>query len=164
MIKGGSKQLDKLGKAEFLRMRNAKSGVDADLTELEYYCLARMKEGYSVSYLAREVFGVHPVTLQKALTSVAFTSKLDNLNSAMEVISYDLCMKKLTDIIMHSTNDTVTISAIKVLCSLIPQITYAELKEALISENMSVEEAKEVLARFKNEEENADGKEETKAN
>lgn len=162
MIKGGSKQLDKLGKSEFLRMRNTRSTVDAELTELEFYCLARMKEGFSVSYLARECFGVHPVTLQKALTSVTFTNKLDSLNSALEVISYDLCMKKLTDIIMHSTNDTVTINAIKVLCSLIPQITYAELREALIAENMSIDEAKEVLAKFK--EVDSNDKEETKAN
>ena len=163
MIKGGSKELNKLGKAEFLRMRNTRSQIDADLTELEFYCLARMKEGYSVSYLAREVFSIHPVTLQKALTSVAFTNKLDTLNKAMEVISYDLCMKKLTDIIMHSTNDAVTINAIKVLCSLMPQITYAELKEALISENMTTEEAKEVLARFKKEGE-SDGEAETEVN
>ena len=90
-------------------------------------------------------------------------AELDTLNKAMEVISYDLCMKKLTDIIMHSTNDAVTINAIKVLCSLMPQITYAELKEALISENMTTEEAKEVLARFKKEGE-SDGEAETEVN
>ena len=44
MIKGGSKELNKLGKAEFLRMRNTRGEIDADLTELEFYCLARMKE------------------------------------------------------------------------------------------------------------------------
>lgn len=159
MIKGGSRQLDKLGKSEFMRMRNTRSTVDTELTELEHYCLCKMKEGYSVSYLAREVFQIHVVTLQKALTSVAFTTKLDDVNKAVEIVSYDLCMKKLTDIILHSTNDAVTINAIKTLCQLMPQITFAELKEAIVSENMTVEEAREVLERFKREDVEDDGEE-----
>ena len=160
MIKGGSRELQKLGKAEFLRMRNTRSTIDGELTELEYYCLTKMKEWYSVSYLARNVFEIHVVTLQKALTSVAFTTKLNEVNKAVEVISYDLCMKKLTDIILHSTNDAVTISAIKTLCQLMPQITYAELKEAIVSENMTAEEAREVLEKFKREDVEEDGEEE----
>lgn len=148
MIKGGTRELEVLGKPEFLRMRNTISTVDGDLTELEYYCLTKIKDGYSVSYLARNVFNVHVVTLQKALTSVSFTMKLNEANSAIEVLTYDMCMKKLTDIILHSTNDAITIQAIKTLCQLMPQISYAELESIIKENSMTEDEAREVLSRF----------------
>lgn len=151
MIKGGSRELQKLGKAEFLRMRSTMSTVDPELTELEYYCVSKIKDGYSISYLARSVFEVHVCTLQKALTSVAFTMKLNEANTAIEVLTYDMCMKKLTDIIIHSTNDAITIQAIKTLCQLMPQISYAELESIIKENSMTEDEAREVLSRFHKE-------------
>lgn len=156
MIKGGTRELEVLGKSEFLRMRNTISTVDGDLTELEYYCLTKIKDGYSVSYLARNVFNVHVTTLQKALTSVNFTVKLNEANSAIEVLTYDMCMKKLTDIILHSTNDSVTIQAIKTLCQLMPQISYAELESVIRENSLTEEEARDVLSKFHIEEEDSD--------
>lgn len=162
MIKNGSRDLKSLGKEQFMKMRATISGVEPELTELEYYCLCRMKEGYSVSYLARNVFNIHVVTLQKALTSIAFTTKLNEVNEAAEVITYQLCMNKLTDIILHSTNDAVVIQAIKTACSLMPQITFSELESVIKENSLTEDEAKELLSKFSNKEGVEDDKEEAR--
>lgn len=160
MVKGSSKELKVLGKEVFFQMRGTVSSIDPKLTELEYYCLCRQKEGYSVSYLARKVFCCHVTTLQKALSSVAYVDALHQVNTAQETVTYQLCMRKLTDIILHSNNDGIVIQAIKTACQLMPLITMSELEEALKVNNLDEEEARELLAKFSSKEGVADGKEE----
>lgn len=148
MIKNTAKELEILGKEKFKEMRSTMSDIEPSLTELEYYCLTKVKEGYSVSYLARNVFNVHVVTLQKSLSSVNYINALHDLNNAQTVVTMQTCLMRLSDIILNSKNEQSVISAIKVMMQITPLITMAELEEALVRNNLEAGEAQELLAKF----------------
>ena len=115
---------------------------------LQENVISYLNNGFSMSYIARTIYHIHPNTLSNAVNSARFVQILNDVNEATEIVSMKMVVKKLSEIITNSTNEQSIISACKTLVAILPSITQKELYETLVSSNIDVEEATKLLERI----------------
>ena len=140
-----SNQITKKDKEAFLRERSTRGTQFEGLSLLQENVIKYLHEGFSMSYIARQIYHVHPNTLSNAINSVKFTQILNDVNEAEQIVSYQMIVKKLSEIINQSTNESNIISACKALSALLPSITQKQLYDALVGANISIEQAQDLL-------------------
>lgn len=143
-----SQQLPKKDKEAFLRERSTRGNKLEGLSLLQENVISYLNAGFSMSFIARTIYHIHPNTLSNAVNSARFVQVLNEVNEATEIVSMKMIIKKLSEIIQNSTNEASTISACKTLAGLLPSITQKELYETLVSSNIDVEEATKLLERI----------------
>lgn len=155
-----ARQIEKKNKEDFLRERNTYSKNIKGLSELQENVINYLHLGCSMSFVARNIYGIHPDTLRNAVTSALFVKILDDVNEAEKTISYQYIINKLYDIIEHSVNENNQIKACIALAGLLPTLSEKEIADVLYDNSISVEDAEKLLTKLSNEEgENEDGKE-----
>lgn len=147
MRKGNHKaqQIPKKSKEAFLQERNTRGNKFEGLTVLQENVISYIHSGLSMSYIARQIYNVHPNTLSSAVNSVRFVQVLDEVNQAEQVVSMSMIVNKLAEIISTSTNESNIIKACQALSNILPSITQKELYDCLLQNNISADEARELL-------------------
>ena len=141
-------QVQKKDKEVFLRERSTRGTKFEGLSLLQENVISYLNTGFSMSYIARTIYHIHPNTLSNAVNSARFVQILNDVNEATEVVSMKMIVKKLSEIITNSTNEASIISACKTLAAMLPSITQKELYETLVSSNIDIEEATKLLERI----------------
>lgn len=155
--------VQKKDKEAFLRERSTRGNKFEGLSLLQENVIGYLNNGFSMSYIARTIYHIHPNTLSNAVNSAKFVQVLNDVNEATEIVSMKMVVKKLSEIIQNSTNEASIISACKTLAAMLPSITQKELYEVLVSSNIDIEEATKLLERINvNEEEGEEDNEEAK--
>ena len=155
--------VQKKDKEAFLRERNTRGNKIEGLSLLQENVISYLHAGFSMSYIARNIYKIHPNTLSNAVNSAKFVQVLADVNEATEEVCMKMIVKKLSEIITNSTNEQNIISACKTLAAMLPSITQKELYEVLISNNIDMEEATNLLNSLSlSEEEGEDNNEEAK--
>lgn len=137
--------VQKKDKEAFLRERNTRGNKVEGLSLLQENVISYLHAGFSMSYIARNIYKIHPNTLSNAVNSAKFVQVLNEVNEATQLVSMQMIIKKLSEIITNSTNEQNIISACKTLAAMLPSITQKELYEVLISNNIDMEEATNLL-------------------
>ena len=140
-----AQQIPKKDKEAFLRERSTRGSKFEGLSLLQENVVKYLHEGFSMSYIARNIYHIHPNTLSNAVNSVKFVQILNEVNEAEQVVSYQMIVSKLAEIINNSTNEANIIKSCSVLAGLLPAISQKQLYDALVSTNVSIEEAQELL-------------------
>ena len=140
-----AQQVPKKDKVAFLRERSTKGNKFEGLSLLQENVISYLHSGFSMSYIARQIYHVHPNTLSNAVNSVKFVQILDEVSEAEQIVSYQLIVNKLAEIINQSTNEANIISACKALATMLPSISQKQLYDALVGANISIEEAQDLL-------------------
>lgn len=146
----------KKDKEAFLRERSTRGNKFEGLSLLQENVISYLNTGFSMSFIARKIYSVHPNTLSNAVNSAKFVQVLNEVNEATEIVSMKMVIKKLSEIIQNSTNEASIISACKTLVAILPSVTQKELYETLISSNIDVDEATKLLERISINEEMED--------
>ena len=157
-----AQQVPKKDKQAFLRERSTRGNQFEGLSLLQENTIKYLNAGFSMSYIARQIYKIHPNTLSNAVNSAKFVQILSDVNEATEIVSMKMVVKKLSEIITNSTNEQNIISACKALVSMLPSISQKELYDVLISSNIDIEEAQELLNRINISEEGVEENEEAK--
>ena len=131
----------------FFKMRDKESTEYSGLNEVQAYALKRTLEGASISRIAKEL-NVHFTTLSKQLQSLNYISALNHCNDCIDVLTLEECRKELSRLIKSTVNENVKVNAIKTLISMGKTITCDEIANSITRDNLSKEEAKEVLERL----------------
>ena len=140
-----AQQVQKKDKEAFLRERSTRGNKFEGLSLLQENVISYLHSGFSMSYIARQIYHVHPNTLSNAVNSVKFVQILDEVSEAEQIVSYQLIVNKLAEIINQSTNEANIISACKALATMLPSISQKQLYDALVGANTSIEEAQDLL-------------------
>lgn len=140
-----AQQVPKKDKEAFLRERNTRGNQFDGLSLLQENVIKYLHDGFSMSYIARQIYHVHPHTLSNAVNSVKFVQILDEVSEAEQIVSMQMIVNKLSEIINQSTNESNIIAACKTLASLLPSISQKQLYDALVGANISIEEAQDLL-------------------
>lgn len=143
-----SQQVPKKDKESFLRERSTRGNKFEGLSLLQENVISYLNTGFSMSYIARTIYHIHPNTLSNAVNSAKFVQVLNDVNEATELVSMKMVIKKLSEIIQNSTNEQSIISACKTLVAILPSITQKELYETLVGSNIDVDEATKLLERI----------------
>lgn len=140
-----AQQVQKKDKEAFLRERSTRGNQFEGLSLLQENVIKYLHDGFSMSYIARQIYHIHPNTLSSAVNSVKFVQILDEVSEAEQIVSMQMIVNKLAEIINQSTNEANIIAACKALAQLLPSISQKQLYDALVGANISQEEAQDLL-------------------
>lgn len=133
---------------DFFKLREEPSEKFEGLSKSQELTIHYLTLGYSYSKIAKEVFGIHYTTLLSNCKSINFVNALNKVNQAQDVLTLQEVKEKLSDIIRKSNNETVVIKACQTLINLGKTINVDQLAEIVQGNNITKEEARDILARL----------------
>ena len=133
---------------DFFKLREEPSEKFEGLSKSQELTIHYLTLGYSYSKIAKEVFGIHYTTLLSTCKSINFVNALNKVNQAQDVLTLQEVKEKLSDIIRKSNNETVVIKACQTLINLGKTINVDQLAEIVQGNNITKEEARDILARL----------------
>ena len=133
---------------DFFTLREEPSEKFEGINKAQEITIEYLTKGYSYSKIAKEVFGIHYTTLLSNCKSINFVNALNKVNQAQDVLTLQEVKEKLSDIIRKSNNETVVIKACQTLINLGKTINVDQLAEIVQGNNITKEEARDILARL----------------
>ena len=133
---------------DFFKLREEPSEKFEGLSKSQELTIHYLTLGYSYSKIAKEVFGIHYTTLLSNCKSINFVNALNKVNQAQDVLTLQEVKEILSDIIRKSNNETVVIKACQTLINLGKTINVDQLAEIVQGNNITKEEARDILARL----------------